>query len=149
MPGSVAGLTGGCLQIGPAITGDVISAGAFLGLAGLGYSAGFDGLLYAAGYAAAYPMIGLLFADRTRNLGRFTFADIVSYRLAQTSVRTFAAVSTLVIAIFYLIAQVVGVSLLDRSRRAVVDRAGFAEQRVHMNGDIGAPEPLGALAAAE
>lgn len=79
------------LQNGLAITGDVISAGAFLGLAGLVYGAGFDGLLYAAGYAVSYPVIGLLFADRMRNLGKFTFADIVSYRLAQTPVRTFAA----------------------------------------------------------
>ncbi len=100
------------LQNGLAITGDVISAGAFLGLAGLVYGAGFDGLLYAAGYAVAYPVIGLLFADRMRNLGKFTFADIVSYRLAQTPVRTFAAVSTLVIAIFYLIAQMVGAGQL-------------------------------------
>ncbi len=100
------------LQNGLAITGDVVSAGAFLGLAGLVYGAGFDGLLYAAGYAVSYPVIGLLFADRMRNLGKFTFADIVSYRLAQAPVRAFAAVSTLVIAIFYLIAQMVGAGQL-------------------------------------
>ena len=100
------------LQNGLAIAGDVISAGAFLGLAGLVYGAGFDGLLYAAGYSVGYPVIGLLFADRMRNLGRFTFADIVSYRLQQTPVRAFAAVSTLLIAIFYLIAQMVGAGQL-------------------------------------
>ncbi len=100
------------LQNGLAIAGDVISAGAFLGLAGLVYGAGFDGLLYAAGYAVGYPVIGLLFADRMRNLGKFTFADVVSYRLAQTPMRAFAAVSTLVIAIFYLIAQMVGAGQL-------------------------------------
>ena len=103
-------LTG--LQNGLAIAGDVISAGAFLGLAGLVFGAGFDGLLYAAGYAVSYPVIALLFADRMRNLGKFTFADIVSYRFSQTPVRAFAAVSTLVIAIFYLIAQMVGAGQL-------------------------------------
>jgi len=103
-------LTG--LQNGLAIAGDVISAGAFLGLAGLVYGSGFDGLVYAAGYAVAYPVIGLLFADRMRNLGRFTFADIISFRLSQAPVRAFAAVSTLVIAIFYLIAQMVGAGQL-------------------------------------
>ena len=102
----------GSVQNGLAIAGDVISAGAFLGLAGLVYGAGFDGLLYAAGYSVSYPVIGLLFADRMRNLGRFTFADIVSYRLDQTPVRAFAAVSTLVIAVFYLIAQMVGAGQL-------------------------------------
>jgi cation/acetate symporter len=103
-------LTG--MQNGLAIAGDVISAGAFLGLAGLVYGSGFDGLLFAAGYAVGYPVILLLFADRMRNLGKFTFADIVSYRLAQTPVRTFAAISTLVIVIFYLIAQMVGAGQL-------------------------------------
>lgn len=102
----------GSMQNGLAIAGDVISAGAFLGLAGLVYGAGFDGLLYAAGYSVSYPVIGLLFADRMRNLGRFTFADVVSYRLAQTPMRAFAATSTLVIAIFYLIAQMVGAGQL-------------------------------------
>jgi cation/acetate symporter len=100
------------LQNGLAIAGDVISAGAFLGLAGLVYASGFDGLLYAAGYSVGYPVITLLFADRMRNLGKFTFADIVSFRLAETPVRAFAAVSTLVIAIFYLIAQMVGAGQL-------------------------------------
>ena len=103
-------LTG--FQNGLAIAGDVISAGAFLGLAGLVYGAGFDGLIYAAGYAVGYPVITLLFADRMRNLGKFTFADIVSYRLAQTPVRAFAAASTLVIVVFYLIAQMVGAGQL-------------------------------------
>ena len=102
----------GGMQNGLAIAGDVISAGAFLGLAGLVYGAGYDGLLYAAGYSVGYPVICLLFADRMRNLGRFTFADIVCYRLAPTPMRTFAAISTLVIAIFYLIAQMVGAGQL-------------------------------------
>jgi cation/acetate symporter len=100
------------LQNGLAIAGDVISAGAFLGLAGLVYGSGFDGLLFAAGYSVGYPVITLLTADRMRKLGKFTFADIVSYRLAKTPIRAFAALSTLVIAIFYLIAQMVGAGQL-------------------------------------
>ena len=103
-------LTG--FQNGLAIAGDLISAGAFLGLAGLVFANGFDGLLYAAGYSVGYPVILMLFADRMRNLGKFTFADIVSYRLSQTPVRAFAAASTLVIVIFYLIAQMVGAGQL-------------------------------------
>ena len=99
-------------QNGLAIAGDTISAGAFLGLSGLVFGNGFDGLLYAAGYAVAYPVIGILFADRMRNLGRFTFADVVAFRLSQTPVRAFAAVSTLVIAVFFLIAQMVGAGQL-------------------------------------
>jgi cation/acetate symporter len=100
------------LQNGLAIAGDVVSAGAFLGLAGLVYGSGFDGLIYAAGYSVSYPVITLLFADRMRNLGRFTFADIVSYRLSPTPMRIFAALSTLTIVIFYLIAQMVGAGQL-------------------------------------
>lgn len=103
-------LTG--LQNGLAIAGDVVSAGVFLGLSGLVFASGFDGLIYAAGYSVGYPVVALLFADRMRNLGRFTFADIVSYRLDETPMRAFAAVSTLVIVIFYLIAQMVGAGQL-------------------------------------
>ena len=87
-------------QNGLAMAGDTISAGAFLGLSGLVFANGFDGLLYAAGYAVAYPLIGILFADRMRNIGKFTFADVISFRLSPTPIRAFAATSTLVIAIF-------------------------------------------------
>ncbi len=103
-------LTG--LQNGLAIAGDSISAGAFLGLTGLVYGSGFDGLLYAAGYSVGYPVITLLFADRMRSLGKFTFADILASRLAKTPMRAFAAVSTLTIVMFYLIAQMVGAGQL-------------------------------------
>ena len=99
-------------QNGLAIAGDTISAGAFLGLAGLVYGTGFNGLLYAAGYASAYPVIGILFADRMRNLGRFTFADVLANRLSPVPMRAFAATSTLTIAIFFLIAQMVGAGQL-------------------------------------
>ena len=100
------------LQNGLAIAGDLISAGAFLGLTGLVYGSGFDGLLYAAGYSVGYPVITLLFADRMRNLGKFTFADVLASRLAKTPMRAFAAVSTLTIVVFYLIAQMVGAGQL-------------------------------------
>ena len=99
-------------QNGLALTGDIISAGAFLGLSGLVYASGFNGLLYAAGYAVAYPLIGILFADRMRNIGRFTFADVIAFRLSPVPIRIFAAISTLVIAIFFLIAQMVGAGQL-------------------------------------
>ncbi len=100
------------MQNGLAVAGDTISAGAFLGLSGLVFGSGFDGLLYAAGYAVAYPLIGILFADRMRNIGKFTFADVISFRLSPTPIRAFAATSTLVIAIFFLIAQMVGAGQL-------------------------------------
>jgi cation/acetate symporter len=99
-------------QNGLAIAGDLISAGAFLGLSGLIYARGFDGLIYAVGYSIGYPVVTLLLADRMRNLGRFTFADVVSYRLQQGPVRAFAATSTLAIVLFYLIAQMVGAGQL-------------------------------------
>jgi cation/acetate symporter len=100
------------LQNGLATAGDTISAGAFLGLAGLVYGNGFDGLLYAAGYSVGYPVITMLFADRMRNLGKFTFADILASRLAKTPMRLFAAFSTLTIVIFFLVAQMVGAGQL-------------------------------------
>ncbi|MGI4951554.1 MAG: sodium:solute symporter family transporter, partial [Janthinobacterium lividum] len=100
------------LPNGLAIAGDLISAGAFLGLTGLVYGVGFDGLVYAAGYSVGYPVITMLFADRMRNLGKFTFADILASRLAKTPMRIFAAISTLFIVIFYLIAQMVGAGQL-------------------------------------
>jgi cation/acetate symporter len=102
------------LQNGLATAGDTISAGAFLGLAGLVYGNGFDGLLYAAGYSVGYPVITMLFADRMRNLGKFTFADILASRLAKTPMRLFAAFSTLTIVIFFLVAQMVGAGQLIR-----------------------------------
>lgn len=97
---------------GLAIAGDLISAGAFLGLTGLVYGSGFDGLVYAAGYSVGYPVITMLFADRMRNLGKFTFADVLASRLAKAPMRIFAALSTLVIVVFYLISQMVGAGQL-------------------------------------
>ena len=100
------------LPNGLAIAGDLISAGAFLGLTGLVYGVGFDGLVYAAGYSVGYPVITMLFADRMRALGKFTFADVLCSRLSPVPMRAFAATSTLCIVLFYLVAQMVGAGQL-------------------------------------
>ena len=100
------------LPNGLAIAGDLISAGAFLGLTGLVFGVGFDGLVFAAGYSVGYPVITMLFADRMRKLGKYTFADVLSSRLAKTPMRLFAATSTLIIVVFFLTAQMVGAGQL-------------------------------------
>ena len=100
------------LPNGLAIAGDLISAGAFLGLSGLVFGVGFDGLIFAAGYSVGYPVITMLFADRMRKLGKYTFADVLSARLAKTPMRLFAAISTLIIVVFFLTAQMVGAGQL-------------------------------------
>lgn len=100
------------LQNGLAIAGDSISAGAFLGLTGLVYGAGYNGLLFATGYCVGSPVIVLLFADKMRNMGRFTFADILAARLAKTPMRALAAATTLTVVILFLVAQMVGAGQL-------------------------------------
>ncbi|MGI4940833.1 MAG: sodium:solute symporter family transporter [Janthinobacterium lividum] len=102
----------GVLQNGLAIAGDSISAGAFLGLTGLVYGSGYNGLLFATGYCVGSPVIVLLFADKMRNMGRFTFADILASRLAKTPIRALAAVTTLTIVVTFLVAQMVGAGQL-------------------------------------
>ena len=99
-------------QNGLAIAGDFMSAGAFLGLAGLVYASGFDGLVFAVGYTTGLPIVVFLLAERLRNLGRFTFTDVLCYRLGQKPVRIFSACASLVIVAFYLIAQMVGAGQL-------------------------------------
>lgn len=100
------------LQNGLAIAGDSISAGAFLGLTGLVFGAGYNGLLFATGYCVGSPVIVLLFADKMRNMGKFTFADILASRLAKTPIRALAAMTTLTIVIMFLVAQMVGAGQL-------------------------------------
>ncbi len=100
------------LQNGFALAGDLISAGAFLGLTGLIFATGFDGLVYAVGYTMGYPLIVFFLADKLRRLGRYTYSDVLAYRLAQRPVRTLAAFSSLSIVAFYLIAQLVGAGQL-------------------------------------
>jgi len=104
------GITG--FQNGLAIAGDYMSAASFLGISGLVFANGFDGLIFSIGWLVGWPVITFLMAERLRNLGKFTFADVASYRFAQTPVRTFAAISSLVVVAFYMIAQMVGAGQL-------------------------------------
>jgi len=104
------GITG--FQNGLAIAGDYMSAASFLGISGLVFASGFDGLIFSIGWLVGWPVITFLMAERLRNLGKFTFADVASYRFAQTPLRTFAATGTLVVVAFYLIAQMVGAGQL-------------------------------------
>ncbi|MGH6644644.1 MAG: sodium:solute symporter family transporter, partial [Bradyrhizobium sp.] len=99
-------------QNGLAISGDFISAGAFLGLSGLVFASGFDGLVFAVGYTTGLPIVVFLLAERLRNLGRFTFTDVLCYRLSEKPVRIFSACASLVVVAFYLIAQMVGAGQL-------------------------------------
>ena len=104
------GITG--FQNGLAIAGDYMSAASFLGISALVFGTGFDGLIFSIGWLVGWPIITFLMAERLRNLGKFTFADVASYRFAQTPTRTFAAISTLVVVAFYMIAQMVGAGQL-------------------------------------
>jgi cation/acetate symporter len=104
------GITG--FQNGLAIAGDYMSAATLLGLTAMTYTSGYDGYIYMLAFFAGWPIILFLMAERLRNLGRFTFADITSYRLDQGKVRTMAAISSLVVVVFYLIAQMVGAGQL-------------------------------------
>ncbi len=104
------GITG--FQNGLAIAGDYMSAASFLGISGLVYAWGFDGLIYSVGWLVGWPIVTFLIAEPLRNLGKFTFADVASFRLGQTPVRVMAACGTLVTVAFYLIAQMVGAGTL-------------------------------------
>src|SRR4051812_46860487 len=95
-------------QNGLALAGDYMSAASFLGIAGLVATSGFDGLIYSVGWLVGWPVITFLIAEPLRNLGKYTFADVVAYRLKQRPVRIAAAASTLTVVTFYLIAQMVG-----------------------------------------
>ncbi|UFN48623.1 cation acetate symporter [Roseomonas sp. OT10] len=104
------GITG--FQNGLAIAGDYMSAASFLGISGLVFASGFDGLLYSIGFLVGWPIVLFLIAERLRNLGKFTFSDVASFRLDQTAIRILSAVGTLVVVAFYLIAQMVGAGKL-------------------------------------
>ncbi|MBK8188660.1 MAG: cation acetate symporter [Cellvibrio sp.] len=99
-------------QNGLAIAGDYMSAASFLGIAGLVYASGFDGLIYAIGFLVGWPIVLLLIAEPLRNLGKYTFADVASFRLQQKPIRILAASGSLITVIFYLIAQMVGAGKL-------------------------------------
>ncbi|MCZ7413725.1 MULTISPECIES: solute symporter family protein [unclassified Streptomyces] len=104
------GFTG--LQNGFAIGSDYMSAASFLGIAGMIALYGYDGFLYSIGFLVAWLVALLLVAELLRNSGRFTMADVLSYRMRQRPVRTAAAVSTITVSIFYLLAQMVGAGAL-------------------------------------
>ncbi len=99
-------------QNGLAIAGDYMSAASFLGISALVYTSGYDGLIYSIGFLVGWPIILFLIAERLRNLGKYTFADVASYRLKQTSVRSLSASGSLVVVALYLIAQMVGAGKL-------------------------------------
>ncbi len=104
------GITG--FQNGLAIAGDYMSAAAFLGVSGLIYLKGYDGVIYAVSFLVGWPIILFFMAEKLRNLGKFTFADIAAYRLGQKEIRTLAAFGTLSVVVLYLIAQMVGAGKL-------------------------------------
>ena len=104
------GITG--FQNGLAIAGDYMSAATLLGLSAMVYTQGYDGYIYMLAFFAGWPVILFLMAERLRNMGKFTFSDITAYRLDQGKVRTMAAISSLTVVCFYLLAQMVGAGQL-------------------------------------
>ena len=101
-------------QNGLALAGDYMSAASFLGIAGLVATSGFDGLIYSIGFLVGWPVVMCLIAEPLRNLGKFTFSDVVAFRLRQVPVRVAAAAGSLAVVAFYLIAQMVGAGNLIR-----------------------------------
>src|SRR5918993_591658 len=101
-------------QNGWALAGDYMSAASFLGIAGLVSTTGFDGLIYSTGWLVGWPVVLFLVAEPLRNLGKYTFADVVAARLRQKPVRIAAALGTLSTVSLYLIAQMVGAGGLIR-----------------------------------
>lgn len=96
------------LQNGLALAGDYMSAASFLGIAGLVALRGYDGMIYATGWLVGWPALMFLIAEPLRNLGKFTFADVVAFRLRQAPVRVASAVGSLLTLLFYVLAQMVG-----------------------------------------
>jgi cation/acetate symporter len=99
-------------QNGLAISGDYLSAASFLGIAGLIFLYGFDGFLYSIGFLVAFLTVMFLLAERMRNSGKFTIADVLAFRLRERPARTAAAMGTMAVVAFYLIAQMVGAGVL-------------------------------------
>jgi cation/acetate symporter len=118
-------------QNGLAIAGDFMSAASFLGISAAVFLDGFDGLIYAIGFLVGWPVITFLMAERLRNLGRYTFADVAAYRFHQKPIRVFAASGTLVVVAFYLIAQMVGAGRRGEGRGAADQRRQGEVARFH------------------
>ncbi len=104
------GITG--FQNGLAIAGDYMSAASFLGISGLVFINGYDGLIYSVGWLVGWPIIMFLMAEQLRNLGKYTYADVVSYRFQRVPMRSMAATGSLVVVVLYLIGQMVGAGKL-------------------------------------
>ncbi|MFS8973421.1 cation/acetate symporter ActP [Cupriavidus necator] len=100
------------MQNGWAIAGDYMSAASLLGISALVFTSGYDGLIYSIGFLASWPIILFLIAEPLRNLGRYTLADVLSYRLKQRPIRAFSASSSIVIVLLYLVSQMVGAGKL-------------------------------------
>ncbi len=99
-------------QNGLALAGDYMSAASFLGIAGLVSTKGYDGLIYSVGWLVGWPIIMFLISEPLRNLGKYTFADVVAFRLQQRPIRAAAAAGSIVVVLTYLIAQMVGAGTL-------------------------------------
>jgi cation/acetate symporter len=99
-------------QNGLALAGDFMSAASFLGIAGLVATGGYNGLIYSIGYLVGWPIVMFLVAEPLRNLGKYTFADVVAYRLKKRPIRTAAAIGSIVTVVIYLVAQMVGAGTL-------------------------------------
>ncbi|MFT7824151.1 MAG: cation acetate symporter [Sulfurimonas sp.] len=100
------GITG--TQNGTAIAGDYMSAASFLGITGMVYLKGYDGLIFSIGFLVGWPIILFMISEQLRNLGKYTFADVTAYRLKQKPIRILAALGSISVVILYLIAQMVG-----------------------------------------
>jgi cation/acetate symporter len=109
-----AGRSVTAFQNGLALAGDYMSAASFLGIAGLVALSGFDGLIYSIGWLVGWPIVMFLIAEPLRNLGRYTFADVLAARLRQTPIRIASSIGSLAVITFYLIAQMVGAGNLIR-----------------------------------
>jgi cation/acetate symporter len=107
-----AGRSVTAMQNGLALAGDYMSAASFLGIAGLVSTKGYDGLIYSVGWLVGWPIITFLIAEPLRNLGKYTFSDVVAFRLTARPIRAAAAFGSLITVIFYLIAQMVGAGTL-------------------------------------
>ena len=109
-----AGRSVTAFQNGLALAGDYMSAASFLGIVGLVSTSGFDGLLYSIGFLVGWPVVMFLIAEPLRNLGRYTFADVLAARLRATPIRIAASIGSLAVITFYLISQMVGAGNLIR-----------------------------------
>ncbi|TLS41414.1 cation acetate symporter [Streptomyces montanus] len=111
-------------QNGLAVSGDYMSAASFLGIAGAIALFGYDGFLYSIGFLVAWLVALLLVAEPLRNSGRYTMGDVLAYRMRQRPVRTAAGTSTIVVSIFYLLAQMAGAGVLVSLLLGITSDAG-------------------------